>query len=117
MVRLCWLRQCGTEDLKGLYADDSRGGHIAHGKLIPLNEIPAFIGTPAEIESSLSILDNEGLRFVYTGETFPVRKDMEFIPFYALHNQRYLIYFPQAERGQMMPRNKQVPYTKTNMTK
>jgi len=90
----------GTEDLKGLYADDSRGGHIAHGKLIPLNEIPAFIGTPAEIESSLSRLDNEGLRFVYTGETFPVRKDMEFIPFYALHNQRYLIYFPQAERGQ-----------------
>lgn len=90
----------GTEDLKGLYADDSRGGHIAHGKLIPLNEIPAFIGTSAEIESSLSRLDDEGLRFVYTGETFPARKDMEFIPFYALHNQRYLIYFPQTESVQ-----------------
>jgi hypothetical protein len=90
----------GTEDLKGLYADDSRGGHIAHGKLIPLNEIPAFIGTPGEIESSLSRLDNAGLRFVYTGKTFPARKDMEFIPFYALHNQRYLIYFPQTESVQ-----------------
>ncbi|MFA7140553.1 MAG: beta-L-arabinofuranosidase domain-containing protein, partial [Proteiniphilum sp.] len=90
----------GTEDLKGLYADDSRGGHIAHGKLIPLNEIPAFIGTSAEIESSLSRLDDEGLRFVYTGETFPARKDMEFIPFYALHNQRYLIYFPQTKSVQ-----------------
>jgi hypothetical protein len=90
----------GTEDLKGLYADDSRGGHIAHGKLIPLNEIPAFIGTPAEIESSLRRTDDEGLRFVYTGETFPVRKDLEFIPFYALHNQRYLIYFPQATHEQ-----------------
>ncbi len=90
----------GTEDLKGLYADDSRGGHIAHGKLIPLSEIPAFIGTPAEIESSLLRTNDEGLRFVYAGETFPARKNMEFIPFYALHNQRYLIYFPQTEREQ-----------------
>ena len=30
----------GTEHLDGLYADDSRGGHIAHGKQIPLQEVP-----------------------------------------------------------------------------
>ena len=32
----------GTEHLDGLYADDSRGGHIAHGKQIPLQEVPLF---------------------------------------------------------------------------
>ncbi len=35
----------GTEHLDGLYADDSRGGHIAHGKQIPLQEVPALIGS------------------------------------------------------------------------
>ena len=34
----------GTEHLDGLYADDSRGGHIAHGKQIPLQEVPMLIG-------------------------------------------------------------------------
>jgi len=90
----------GTEDLKGLYADDSRGGHIPQGRRIPLSEIPTFIGTPAEIESSLYRTADEELRFVYMGETFPEQEDMEFVPFYGLHNQRYLIYFPQTERGQ-----------------
>jgi len=90
----------GTEDLKGLYADDSRGGHIPQGRRIPLSEIPTFIGTPAEIESSLHRTADEELRFVYVGETFPEREDMEFVPFYGLHNRRYLIYFPQADREQ-----------------
>jgi DUF1680 family protein len=88
----------GTDDLKGLYADDSPEAYIPQGKLIPLNEIPTFMGTPSEIESSLHRTDDEGLRFVYVGKTFPEREEMEFIPFYTLHNQRYLIYFPQADR-------------------
>ena len=39
----------GTEHLDGLYADDSRGGHIAHGKQIPLQEVPMLIGAPNSI--------------------------------------------------------------------
>ena len=30
----------GTENLDGIYADDSRGGHIAHGRQTPLQEVP-----------------------------------------------------------------------------
>lgn len=43
----------GTEHLDGLYADDSRGGHIAHGKQIPLQEVPMLIGNPDSIRKSL----------------------------------------------------------------
>ena len=39
----------GTEHLDGLYADNSRGGHIAHGKQIPLQEVPMLIGAPNSI--------------------------------------------------------------------
>jgi len=28
----------GTENLDGIYADDSRGGHIAHGRQTPLQD-------------------------------------------------------------------------------
>ena len=43
----------GTEHLDGIYADDSRGGHIAHGKQIPLQEVPMLIGNPVSIRTSL----------------------------------------------------------------
>ena len=36
----------GTENLDGIYADDSRGGHIAHGRQIPFQEVPMLIGNP-----------------------------------------------------------------------
>ncbi len=41
----------GTEHLDGLYADDSRGGHIAHGKQIPLQEVPMLIGNQIQSAS------------------------------------------------------------------
>ena len=87
----------GKEDLRGLYADDSRGGHIAHGKQIPLQEIPTLLGTEAGIVHSLHKTDPDKLEFSYTGETFPLKTDLTLIPFYQLHDERYIIYFPQTE--------------------
>ncbi|MBQ2589317.1 MAG: glycoside hydrolase family 127 protein, partial [Prevotella sp.] len=39
----------GTDRQDGLFADDSRGGHIAVGPKIPLNEMPALIGSAADV--------------------------------------------------------------------
>lgn len=33
----------GTEDMTGLFADDSRGGHIAHGRQIPMKDMPIIV--------------------------------------------------------------------------
>lgn len=88
----------GTEDLKGIYADDSRGGHIAHGYQIPLQEMPTLIGTAEDILNQ--VVKEEGkLHFAFRGQTFPDRDELSFSPFYAMHNQRYLIYFSQEEPG------------------
>ncbi len=91
----------GTENMDGLYADDSRGGHIAHGKQVPLQEIPMLIGNPNSIHSSLHKKNEEKLAFSYEGDSYPTQeKPLELIPFFRLHNSRYAIYFRQASEEQ-----------------
>ncbi len=46
----------GTDRQDGLFADDSRGGHIAVGPKIPLNEMPALIGSAADVTSHLQVM-------------------------------------------------------------
>ena len=87
----------GTEHLDGLYADDSRGGHIAHGKQIPVSEIPMLIGNPETISQSLHKEDSDRLAFSYDGKVYPASgKVMKLMPFFRLHNSRYAVYFHQA---------------------
>lgn len=91
----------GTEHLDGLYADDSRGGHIAHGKQIPLQEVPMLIGNPEAIRNSLHKKDGNQLTFTFDGNVYPVQdKTLELVPFFRLHNARYAIYFRQANEEQ-----------------
>ncbi|RGX78563.1 beta-L-arabinofuranosidase [Bacteroides stercorirosoris] len=87
----------GTEHLDGLYADDSRGGHIAQGKQIPVSEIPMLIGNPETINQSLHKEDSDRLAFNYDGKVYPASgKAMKLMPFFRLHNSRYAVYFHQA---------------------
>lgn len=92
----------GTDHLDGLYADDSRGGHIAHGKQISLQEIPMWIGNPESIRNSLHKDNGELLTFSYTGNVFPAQdKSLKLVPFFRLHNARYAVYFRQVSEQEM----------------
>lgn len=92
----------GTENLDGIYADDSRGGHIAHGRQIPLQEVPMLIGNHDSIRPSLHKLSGNKLAFSYDGNVYPAQKSksLELIPFFRLHNSRYAVYFRQASEEQ-----------------
>lgn len=92
----------GTEHLDGIYADDSRGGHIAHGKQIPLQEVPMLIGNPVSIRTSLHKLNGNKLAFSYDGNVYPAQmgKPLELVPFFRLHNSRYAVYFRQTSEEQ-----------------
>ncbi|MFS2721415.1 glycoside hydrolase family 127 protein [Bacteroides thetaiotaomicron] len=92
----------GTENLDGIYADDSRGGHIAHGRQIPLQEIPMLIGNPDSIRHSLHKQPRSKLAFSYDGNVYPTQKSksLELIPFFRLHNSRYAVYFRQVSEEQ-----------------
>lgn len=92
----------GTDHLDGLYADDSRGGHIAHGKQISLQEIPMLTGNPEAIRNSLHKDNGELLTFSYTGNVFPAQdKPLKLVPFFRLHNARYAVYFRQVSEQEM----------------
>lgn len=92
----------GTEYMDGLYADDSRGGHIANGKQIPLQEVPMLIGDPDSIRQSLRKKNVDNLTFTYEGKVYPAQESgrLELIPFFRLHNSRYAIYFHQTSEDQ-----------------
>ena len=83
----------GHDDLKGLFADDSRGGHIAHGCQKPLNDVPMLIGTANSLSSKLKRTNKKELAFKFDGDVYPVQnKELTFIPFYDLHQSRYTVY-------------------------
>ncbi|NLZ72326.1 MAG: glycosyl hydrolase, partial [Bacteroidales bacterium] len=86
-----------SEDLEGLYADDSRMGHIAQGKLMSVDETPTLIGNPAGFIDQIKRSDTKPLSFIYEGEAVPICNYLELVPFYALHNARYVVYFRQIE--------------------
>lgn len=91
----------GTENQQGLLADDSRGGHIAHGPQIPLNEIPVILGNSSEVVSHVEPSNNKPLNFTVTG-LYPSEKfgkGLSLVPFYSIQAERYILYWPQADKN------------------
>ena len=72
-----------TEDLKGLFADDSRMGHETRGRLFPINKAYALVDEPKNYLSKLKPIDN--LNFTLDS--------LRLQPFYELHDARYQMYF------------------------
>jgi hypothetical protein len=84
----------GTDRQDGLFADDSRGGHIANGPKVPQAQMPAMIGTPEEIMSHIAPVEGKPLTFQLKGLTTPAYEGIQLVPFYQLYECRYQIYFP-----------------------
>ena len=84
----------GTDRQDGLFADDSRGGHIANGPKVPQAQMPAMIGTAEEVMSHIAPVDGKPLTFQLKGLTTPAYEGIQLVPFYQLYECRYQIYFP-----------------------
>jgi uncharacterized protein len=79
-----------NKELDGLFADDSRMGHVAAGKYYPLDQAYAMIGEKADYIAKLKELGN--LRF---------RLDsLELEPFFEIHDSRYQMYFQNYTKEQ-----------------
>jgi len=72
-----------TENLDGLFADDSRMGHVAQGKYVSLDKAYALVGEEGSYVSKLKDLGN--MRFKLDS--------LELQPFFEIHNARYQMYF------------------------
>ena len=93
--------QTGHERLDGLFADDSRGGHIAAGPKLPLTSMPVIVeDSPQALLSHITPVADKPLTF-----SLKASKEQTLVPFYKLHECRYMVYWPvytSAEREKML---------------
>jgi Uncharacterized protein conserved in bacteria len=84
----------GTEDLAGLIADDSRWGHIAHGKKLPIDEAPILIAeSESELIRALKPVKDKPLHFTLNGIKIINAASLELQPFFEVHDARYIMYW------------------------
>lgn len=88
----------GEEDLKGLFADDKRMGHIASGALLPLRDNPVLLAADQQVSPAVSIKDSDKLLF----ELHQLKQEEEDVtmtlqPFYTIHDARYTLYWRVAD--------------------
>ena len=91
----------GTEDMKGLVADDSRWGHIAGGKKLPLNEAPIIVEDDiASLVNKVIPVAGKPFNFTFSQVKMvnPIKVELE--PFYKIHDARYEMYWMTLSNSQ-----------------
>jgi len=96
--------EIGKEDMSGLLADDSRMGHVAAGKLYPLQYMPMFVSNSNDDASFIQPVAGEPLTFTAAAIVYPAKyRSLKLIPFYKIHDARYVVYWeketPQSIAG------------------
>ena len=83
--------------MDGLFADDSRGGHVAHGRQVPQRDLPMIVGDEKQLSAYVKPVSGKPLTFTLSNIFQEKYADgVELIPFNSLHESRYMIYFPFA---------------------
>ena len=83
----------GTEDLKGLIADDGRWGQNASGEYLPIDKAPILIDDDIQdVGNKLIPIKGKSLNFKLSVKMVnPAELTLE--PFYKIHDARYMMYW------------------------
>jgi len=91
----------GTEDLKGLVADDSRWGHIPAGKKLPVDKAPILIEDDiSTITEKLEPIKGKPLNFSFANVKMINPEKVILEPFYQIHDARYMMYWMVLSKTQ-----------------
>ena len=91
----------GTEDMKGLVADDGRWGHIPNGKRLPVDEAPIIVEDDiSKITGKLKPVQGEPLTFSVSQLKIINPVDIVLEPFYKIHDARYMMYWMALTNAQ-----------------
>ena len=87
--------EIGNKDIPLLFADDSRMGHVAAGKVLPLQTMPMFVSSATANDAGfIKPVTNEGMTYSMKGLVYPEKyESLKLIPFYKVHDSRYVLYF------------------------
>jgi hypothetical protein len=81
-------------------ADDSRMGHVAKGQVCPLEAAPTFVSDSRDFMKRFKPVPGKPLTFRAPGLVQGgAGSSTEFIPFFRLHDARYVVYWPQSTPG------------------
>ncbi|GEO03831.1 glycosyl hydrolase [Adhaeribacter aerolatus] len=84
-----------TTNLKGLWADGSRMGHIASGPQYPIEEAPMLVSADKDLAAAVQPVADKPLTFRVANLLYPAKyKSLELVPFYQIHEARYMLYWP-----------------------
>lgn len=91
-------------DLTRLMADDSRMGHVASGKQYPLQEMPMFVSNTTNDATLIKPVQGQPLTYSVAGLVYPAKyNNLKLIPFYKLHDSRYVIYWEKETPQSIIP--------------
>ncbi len=93
----------GTDNMDGLFADDGRMAHVAHGPMIPLDKVPALLTTEEELLKHVVPDRSAGpLHFRIMDVIEPAEsKGLPLVPFFRLHERRYQMYWQLTNAEQI----------------
>ncbi|WP_210466694.1 glycoside hydrolase family 127 protein [Rufibacter roseolus] len=95
-----------STDLTGLLADGSRMGHVANGPLYSLDEAPVLVSTSKDVVSGLQPVAGKPFTFTASGLIQPQKyKGVQLVPFYQIHDARYMVYWPVTTPEGLEARN------------
>ena len=97
----------GTQRQDGMFADDSRGGHIAQGPRLPLQNMPVVVGSTEDILSHITKTDGK-MEFTLKGVSPENYEGMKLEPFYRIHESRYMVYWPVLSASEVAKRLEEV---------
>ena len=84
-----------TADLNGLIAADVRQGNIAKGPIYSVADAPLVIAASNSFRPDLEVINKDELTFGISKYMYQEKyKNLKLIPFFKLHDARYMIYWP-----------------------
>jgi len=102
----------GTDNMNGLFADSGRMAHVAHGPMVPLDKVPALLGTEDDLLNHIVQDRSAGpLHFRIKDVIEPEPSDskgLELMPFFRLHERRYQMYWELTTAEQVAARKERL---------
>ncbi|KUN83275.1 beta-L-arabinofuranosidase domain-containing protein [Streptomyces griseoruber] len=96
-------------DLVGLFADDSRMGHVARGPLRPLENLPVVLTrSTSDAPANVRRLAPDRLAFALDHVDARPGRPVVLVPFAGIHESRYVLYFPLAEPERLQERREEL---------
>jgi hypothetical protein len=100
----------GTNTLTGLFANDSRMGHVAAGPLVPMDRVPVLLASAGDLPRHIKPDPAAGhMHFRLADVVEPSVSDgLPLIPFFRLHGQRYQMYWQLTTKEELAARRDRI---------